>query len=344
MIRRLLLACGLAVLCVNVTAKPKPLPMPLAPELPVEVVLNQHELAVDVPATATAVGAQFGLIGALVGAGIQNAQVKNAEERVMPLRDLLLEYRFNERLEAALRAKLASDGLSPAPVITVMKSPWDALDAQQSKQDMPLHAMVLIPRYSIDSDFQQLSVTLTAQVVDRTVKPNGKVKTRYAFSRAYAFRFPLLADTGENLPRWIGAGGPHLAGLLDQGIEQTVDMLVYDFSAEGRAQWDQKIKRENVTLKGLMYAGLAVRKTDDWVWVRSGRNFMQTVHGYRPVTATAAPASVTSAAAVVEPATSEVAPGTAPVTAPMSGPMTAPSTAPGTAPAVTPAGAPAGIP
>ena len=79
MIRRVCLAVVLAVLSVGVSAKQKPLPMPLAPALPVEVVLNQHELAVDVPNTAAAMGGQFGLLGALIGSGIQNAQVKNAE-------------------------------------------------------------------------------------------------------------------------------------------------------------------------------------------------------------------------------------------------------------------------
>lgn len=87
MIRRFCLAIGMAALCFNVSAKTKPLPMPLAPELPVEIVMNQHELAVDVPETATAMGAQFGLIVALIGSAIQNSQVKKAEERAAPIRD-----------------------------------------------------------------------------------------------------------------------------------------------------------------------------------------------------------------------------------------------------------------
>lgn len=333
MIRRFCLAIGMAALCFNVSAKTKPLPMPLAPELPVEIVMNQHELAVDVPETASAMGAQFGLIGALIGSAVQNSQVKKAEERAAPIRDQLLAYRFNGNVEAALRARLASEGVSPHPVIKVMQTPWDAADAVQNKQDMPLHAMVITPRYSVDAGFGTLSVAMQAQLVDRTVKPNGKVKTRILFSRNYAFRFPLMGALGEDNPqRWAGLGAAGLAALLDQGINQSVDMLVYDFSPAGRAEWDQKIKRETATIKGVEYRGRDVRHGEDWVWVRTGGNmFIATLQGYQPTNA---------APAAVAPATATVAAGVASETAePAPAAVPAPVTA---APAAaTPAAAPA---
>ena len=312
MIRRLCLAFAMATVCLTVSAKPVPLPMPLAQDLPVEIVMIQNELAVDVPNTASAMGAQFGLIGSLVGAGIQNAQVKNAEERVAPIRDLLIEYRFNALVEAALRAKLASEGISPRPAITVMKTQWDAAEAQQNKQDIPLHAMVITPRYSIDAGFSRLSVTLTTQVVDRTIKPNGKIKTAYRFTRAYAFHFPITPMPGnadDFALRWVGMGKTQLAALLDQGVAQSTDMLVYDFSAAGRAAWDQKIKRQNVMVNGTNYAGLAVRQSPEWVWMRSGKGFAQTLQGYQPVIEATAPQAATTevATAVTEAAAPQAA-------------------------------------
>lgn len=321
MIRRIWLAIALAALCFNVSAKPAPLPVPLAQDLPVEVVLNQHELAVDVPETAGAVGAQFGLIGALIGSAVQNSQVKNAEERVVPIRNALLDYRFNERVEAALRAKLASEGLSPNPTVKVMATPWDAADARQNKQDMPLHAMVITPRYAIDSGFGSLSVSLLTQVVDRTVKPNGKVKTKILFSRNYAFRFPLMGALGEDSPqRWAGMGATRLGALLDQGVNQATDMLVHDFSPAGRAEWAQKIKRESATVKGVTYPGRVVRQTDDWVWVRTGNAMvLATLQGYQPVDPNATPAASTDAASTASastPAASAPAAPTEPAAAP----------------------------
>ena len=76
---------GLALLCLgqNVfAAKQEPLPLPLEPQLSVELILGQQEMAVDVPDSSAAT-AQFGLIGALVGSAIENAQVQNAEKRVV---------------------------------------------------------------------------------------------------------------------------------------------------------------------------------------------------------------------------------------------------------------------
>lgn len=315
MIRRHSLSIGLALACAATTstavAKPPQVPMPIADELPVELVLNQQELAVDVPATAEAVGMQFGLIGALIGAGIQNAQVKHAETAVVPLRNLLVDYRFNEHLEAAVRAKLASEGVSPHPSLRVMQTPWDAATANTDLATMPLHALVLTPRYSVDSNFNQLNVRLTTQLVDRTIKSNKKVKTRSVFFRNYDFHFPLtVAVPGEGVNRWVGLGADQVGAMLDQGIQQSVDMMVYDFSPEGRAEWTQKFKRQSANVAGLSYPGHAVRQTSDYVWVRNGNNFiMQTLQGYQPVLgATAVPvAPVSSAAAPVAeaPASSE---------------------------------------
>jgi len=326
MIRRIWLALGLAALCFNASAKPAPLPVPLAQDLPVEVVLNQHELAVSVPETAGAMGAQFGLIGALIGSAVQNAQVKKAEERVVPIRNALLDYRLNEHVEATLRAKLASEGLSPNPTIKIMATPWDAADAQQIKQDMPLHAMVITPRYAIDSGFGTLSVSLLTQLVDRTVKPNGKVKTKILFSRDYAFRFPLTGALSEDNPqRWAGMGAARLGALLDQGVNQATDMLVHDFSPAGRAEWGQKIKRESATVKGVTYPGRAVRQTDDWVWVRTGNAMViATLQGYQPVDPNAAPAASVDAAATA----SASAPATPAAPAPAA-PAAAPQTSAG---------------
>ncbi len=284
MMRRFLLALGLVTLSLNAAAKQQPLPVPLAEQLPVEVVLNQQELAVDVPNTASQVGMQFGLIGALIGSGIQNAQAKKAEERVIPLRNELLGYPFNLKLEAALRARLASEGISPSPAIVMMETPWDMHQSQRDTQQMPLTAMVLIPRYSVSNDFDLLSVSLTAQLVDREIRPNGKVKTRYRYGRTYSFNFPLAGEgREENLERWVAMGAPRLGEMIDQGVDQVVDMLVYDLSTEGRADWDNKAKSQLATVNGVAYQGTIVREAPEWVWVRTGNGVQRSLQGYHPI-------------------------------------------------------------
>lgn len=288
MLQRLCLALGLVFACFSVDARTVELPTPVARELPVELVLNQQEMAVEVPQTASAVGMQFGLIGALIGSAVQNSQAKKAEARVVPLRDLLVRYRFNERLEEAVRAKLASDGLSPHPQLTVRQTPWD--EAQANAHPAAMQALVLTPHYAMTYDFQRLGVTLTASVVQRTPKSNGKYRTKALFNRVYAFDFPMTVPPaqGEDMvQRWARIGADGLSRLLDQGIAQTTDMLAFDFSAEGRSQWEQAGKGQSAQVVGQRYSGMQVRQGPGWVWVRSGKGWAQSLAGHQPLDANA---------------------------------------------------------
>ena len=276
---------ALSVSAPSFAAKPISLPTPVAQELQVEMIESQQEIGVVVPATATAVGMQFGLIGALIGSAVQNAQVKTAEEKIIPVRNLMVDYKFNQKMEAALRAKLASEGISPSPVLTVMATPWEAHDAQQSAK-LPPHAMVLVPGYAMDSDFSQLTVSLRASVVDRTVKSNGKIKAVPRFARMYSFKYPLQGARSEDeVQDWVKFESAGLAMLLDQGIEQVTDMLVHDFSAEGRAMWESKPKKESAVVNGNVYAGMPVRQGEGWAWVRNGKGWAQSMQGFQPLTA-----------------------------------------------------------
>ncbi len=279
------LPVGLLALGLNVSAvaAPQTLPMPIAQDLPVEIVVTQQELAVDVSDVAGAVGVQFGLIGALIGSAIENEQAKKAEAAVVPLRDMLVEYRFDEKLEQALRSKLVSDGISRNPSFTVLKSPWEAVDAQNS-QHVPMQALVIVPRYAIDSGMNQLSVQLSVSFVDREIKSNGKIKAKATFSRTYMFHLPLEKEAGvANIARWQAFGKDRFAALLDEGIAQTTDMLVYDMSAQGRAEWPMHAKSQSVAVKDQNFAGVMVLQQPNWVWLRTGWSRMQSMQGYEPV-------------------------------------------------------------
>ena len=298
MFRSFCLALGLALLCSATVAKTPVVPAPIASDLPVELILNQHEIAIDVPTTASAVGMQFGLIGAIIGSAVQNAQAKKAEERVVPLRDMLVEYRFNERMEAAIRAKLASEGLSPNPQLTVRQTPWDAVEANAQPEAM--QALVIVPRYAMSYELQQLTVALTVSLIERTRKSNGKYKAKSLFSRNYSFDFPMTTASGQGeqaVMQWRTLGTAGMSRLLDQGIDQVTDMLVHDFSPAGRAEWSLTGKGQVATVAGRGYPGQQVRQGDGWVWVRSGKGWMHALQGHHPLDAAAI--SALSAPAVV---------------------------------------------
>jgi hypothetical protein len=338
MFRRLCLTLGLGLFCLNAAAKAPALSSPLAQDLPVEVVLNQNEIAVDVPATASAVGMQFGLLGAIIGSSIQNAQTSNAEERIVPVRDLLVSYRFNERMEAAIRAKLASEGISPNPQITVRATPWDAREAATaSDQPATTQVLVLTPRYAMTNDFQLMTVSLMTSLVERTRKANGKYKNKILFSRNYRFEFVTVASEGkdEMAQLWTRMGSAGLASLLDQGIEQSTDMLVHDFSAAGRAWWTSKAAKNapSPTLLGQKFSGRQVHQGENYIWTRSGSGAFQQIQGHRVLddaavaqlaAMTAAPAPTVAAA----PAEQAAAPAAAPAAVPAAAPATDAAPAP----------------
>ena len=121
MFRRLFVATVATVLATFAAAthaaKPQVLPMPLGDAMTVELVLNQQEIGVDVSQT-NAMAAGGGLLGALIVAGIDNSRTKSAEERIVPIRDLLLSYPFNERVEREIRADVPSPGIGANPNIS----------------------------------------------------------------------------------------------------------------------------------------------------------------------------------------------------------------------------------
>jgi hypothetical protein len=299
LLRRLgALVCAFA-LSFNTLAANKNVPTPLGQQLPVEVVLNQQELGVDVSTNGAAVAGAVigGLIGGLVSAAIANAQLKAAEERVSPLRDLLIGYDFNKELEAELRAKLPSEGISLNPAITTMPTHWAVLDPESGKQ-LPRQALVLIPRYSIDSKFATLRVQIHAQLIERTPKSNGKLKGKVLFNRFYGFNHQIKdGKLEDNLQQWTSLGSDGMGTLLDQSIEQVAAMIVHDFTPEGRSEWARRPAKKGAVLKGQAYPGVAVRTTDDVIWVRNGPRMMM-LNGHRPLDV---PAFLASMQSVPEP-------------------------------------------
>lgn len=281
---RQIVVAGLLCVALPAFAARQPLPMPLAGELGVELLQDQQELAVDVPDTSGA-AMQFGVLGALIGSAIENSQVKNAERRVADLRNLLVDFPFQARMEAALRERLPSEGISPSPVFELRATPWLAADAAGTLS-APQERLVLVPRYAMRNDFESISVALMASFVVREPKANGKITVRAPFFRRYAFHFPLDdigLDADGDAGRWLEMGAPRLEAMLERGMDHVVDMLVYDLSPEGRAEAATKVKRESAQARGLEFNGRSLREGDGWVWVRSGNGIAQNLAGFEPI-------------------------------------------------------------
>lgn len=286
------------------------LPYPIEPALNVEVVLHQQELDVDVTKSqiAAAAGA-FGLVGALVGAtldaAIDTASAQNAEKRVADIRNLLLDYNFNQAIEDSIKTAVTSPGISPAPVVIVRKTVWDSVAEQAAPLAEPKQTVLrLVPRYAVAGNFESMTVSMMAYYVQRTVKDSGKIKESVIFSRNYSFELPLDKIEGsgadEDADRWVAIGKDGLVALLNQGVKQIGEMLAYDFSIEGRNLSGNAKIGKTTQFKGKSYRGALVREEPEYIWVASGKSKARSITGVQPVTeaVTAALAATSEAAHV----------------------------------------------
>ena len=94
---------------------------------------------------------------------------------------------------------------------------------------------------------------------------------------------PVKGSPDENLKAWESMGSERLSALLDEATGQTVDMLVYNFSEEGRAAWAKAPKLGPAVLEGRRFGGNTLKKGGDWVWVPRGEDEEQAIEGYRLV-------------------------------------------------------------
>lgn len=281
--RRIYLAITTMAACFTVFARqppPQVPPSPISRQLQVEVVRGPERLEMVVPNTASAIGMQLGLVGGLIGAAVQDQQQRTAEANIAPLRDMLDGYSFYDRFEQTLHARLASEGISPDPQFDVNSASWQSGGAEEPE------ALILIPRFAMDYDFRRFNVTMVAQWVKRTTNTKGKTELKALLVRRYAYTFPIwMGMPAERFAKWAGLGRERMREMMDEAADQLVDMLVYDFSSEGRATWQAKIgKKEFAHISVFGFPGRTIRQKPDWVWVQDqvGKEWPM-LHGYHPI-------------------------------------------------------------
>lgn len=248
----------------------KPQSNPLADRLAIEIVLNRPELGIESPDTSAIAGMMGGLTGGIGGAitGMADSAARSPDssrsQALARLRDHLGDYDFNGSIEAALRSRIASPGLSPDPVIV-------SLDRPLQGPPFAPRALIVYPSYVVDYRFDRLKVVLFVRVVERKLDGKGRMKTAVSFRRTYGSAF-LVEDGSqeENLDRWLRMAPAQLHALLNKASEEAVDLLVHDFSTAGRREWKLSAEKKSARLRGVVFNGLPIRKDEARVWVRSG--------------------------------------------------------------------------
>lgn len=269
------------MLCVfSVSAREMPLPpMPVAQSLPVQVKMDQQEILVDEDDGTRAASGSGGLLGLLVMAGVSNVQAKNSNRGVGGIRDELIDYPFASKLEAALNEHLRSESLSPDPQISFV-SP--------STADGPPPTLLISPRFAFDHEFKKLYVELQAVLTNPGEVIGQRIRLGDRWTRRYEYNFALAEPADEiddDAATWAAFGGDRLKQMLDRAIEQSVELMVYDFSPKGRAEATAYVykRRASVHIKDRDFYGVAVQQGDGWVWSRYGAGVEQSLQGYETV-------------------------------------------------------------
>ena len=250
--------CGFLLSGTSSAAKPPDLPMPLGERFAVEIMPAPEEISVISP---------IPMQGNLLGMIASNMAVKRDEALAAPFRDRLLNYSFNSRMREALESTLPSEGISPAPWFIVADSPRESLPPEEMSR-VPHDALIVVPAYSFDPWFRGLGVQIDAYVVKRYLKNKGtRLETQVKFHRRYCFSYSLaIKGKDERIAYWQSASRPALEKMLDTAIQQTVDMLAFDFSTEGRSLWGRSLRMMRFEVDGREYAGRLLRRGKHWVW------------------------------------------------------------------------------
>jgi len=253
-----------------VHASNKPLPAPLAPALPVEVYIEQSELGYTVPGAERTNEPYIGAVPDLIVSAINSHRRQRGEAEIAPMKNQLVEYNFEDKLVQALRAKLASNDVSPHPTIAVFNAWRDRVDPKDAAQVSPL-VLVIRTSYMMDYFYYRIRVSFSVMLAEREVSSSGTIDWKQPTYRHELWMdFPLVKVKGsDKLARWNAMGRDRLVRMLDDAIAHGTDMLVYDFSPEARKLWEQPMDTQTFELKGFKVTGALYRQSPDFVCIRN---------------------------------------------------------------------------
>lgn len=257
-----------------VAKAPKPLSLPVAPTLPVEIVLAQKDGLTVRPMVNPLSGAYTGALVTAIEDMQGKASVKANMPRLQEIRDRVTTYDFDRKMEAALRAVLASGRLSHNPQIEVVPKAWTDEEALSKTADSDGVYLRIVPFYGFDAFFNSLEVSFMVTAIRVARNASGKVHEEHLFGRDNAF-FTTMPEhrwkvSNSSAWRWQRVSDDDLLAAMDEGIAQSTAMLAYDISPEGQAEFAQDRKWQKFLICHTRYNGTVARTADGLTWYRQG--------------------------------------------------------------------------
>jgi len=206
--------------------------------------IKQSEIYMIVP-SSQAVAMQFGMVGALVGAGVDASIAKAADTALQPVRASLADFSFDSVLQADLKSALAQEAWMHPADYTVVKevSPQKLDDVITNSKSSAV--LLVTADYQLSKDGDELTVTISPCLYPvaaelKAMLPGGALKSgpktrvdNALYCNTLAYHDVVVGAVGDrdaNIALWSANNGAamrsslqkastHLTGMMIAGLE-----------------------------------------------------------------------------------------------------------------------------
>lgn len=241
---------------------------------------NEMVIAIPISTAGTSGAASFGLIGALVGsmvdASIDAGNASAAETSVKPLRNAMIDFSFDDVLNADVQARMAqATWMHPGGYRVVKEVTPQNLEGVL-KQSKASSVLLVSSAYNLNFNADELTVSLTGRVLPNTPELQALLPEKFdpkasqvtsaneLYRNVFVFTTAVPNATtsrDDNIALWSANNGQPMRDALKLGSAKLTEMLVADLMADPTEPLDPK----TTTLKpyqGELLAGYVVAKDD----------------------------------------------------------------------------------
>ncbi len=201
--------------------------------------VRQSEVYVFVPSAGAPGG---GLVGALIGVGIDSVRTSKAEDAVKPLRDSVVDFNFDGVLREDLKASMAKvQWLNVADVKVIKDVATASLDSAIAGSKASAVLMVAAD-YHLTNDGGTYSIALRANLFPnspalappKATDANGKAKSDLSnaiYRNTFTFEAKVPGATDDrdrNMGVWAANHGELLRAVTTKGVAKLTELIAAD--------------------------------------------------------------------------------------------------------------------
>lgn len=242
--------------------------LPLSPRMPIEIVVQDDRVGMDVPLKAGVV-----MLGGIPAPTFSSGDARTAQHRVAPLRELTGDLRLAEVLSDAIERGLDRTAFASEFAIEHVALPRNEF---YLRRDRPpgKRIMVLEPRFGFSDDATALRLVVRLQIEDRIqVDGRSRARPQYVNTVAYLYTDPAI-DAAEDVDARMALWQQRIADrdyaqqLLREALDPAIDMHNEAFLTR-----NDKVPRDQVRkqkIGGTTEKFILLREANGRRWIRSG--------------------------------------------------------------------------